>query len=117
MPAISLTMIIPITASPRSRSSETSRCGFAGSVAVAGKISSPLVGAHKVPDRASVLDVLADFPDHDPCPPCAGELGLALERRQAVVRDVAATATAFSDHVAAQLRIAELRGDVLQAPS
>src|SRR5690242_19609956 len=116
MPAISLTMIMPMTASPRSRSSETSRCGF--EVSVLGGIGlSPPIGARDVPDRDPVRQVLPDFPSHHAGAPGAGQLGLALESRQAVVGDVAAPAATLAGDVRLELALAELGRDVLKIPA
>src|SRR5690242_9716323 len=110
-------MIIPITASPRSRSSDTSRCGCAESVRLAGIALSPPIGVRDVTDHAAVVKVLADLPHHHPGTPRAGQLGLSLQRRQPVVRDVAAPAAALSGDIEAELVLAELRADVGETPS
>src|SRR6476619_3050962 len=99
MPAISLTRIIPMTARPRSKSSETRRCDCAGSVLAGGIASTPSICAAHVADAAAVRQVLPHFPHHHARALRARQLRLALQRRKSVIGDVAAPGAAPADDI------------------
>ena len=73
--------------------------GFTAAVSTSGMCAPLRMTVEDAADRAVVRQVFIDFPNHHTGAPCPGEHRLALERREAVERDVVAAAAPLPQDV------------------